>query len=81
MKRYAYSETLNKTYPLSDTVRILNIRQALFYLQKNIELYDIYPSKDFNTGEPVLVFIFAREQSKSVYEEWKNGRDTKPPEE
>lgn len=78
MKRYAYSESINKTYPLSDAVRILNIRQAMFYLKKNIELYDIYPSEDFNTGEPVLVFIFAREQSKDAYEEWKNAREPKP---
>ena len=72
---YNYSKITRKTYPLSDAMRILNIRQALFYLKKGIELYDIYPSEDFNTGDPVLVFIFSFAQSKEAYEEWKNARD------
>lgn len=41
---------------------------------KGVEILDLYPSKDFKTGQDVLVFIVNRNDSRSVYEEWKELR-------
>lgn len=69
-KELVYSDITGKNYPLSDAVRILNVKQAFYYIKSNVELYDLYPSNDFKTGKEVLVFIFSKEQSKPYYEEW-----------
>ena len=64
------SEVTGKFYPLADAMRILNVKQAMFYMKNNVELYDIYPSQDFKTGNDVLVFIFSKSQSRPYYEQW-----------
>ena len=31
---------------------------------------DIYPSQDFKTGKPMLVYLFIREDTKELYDKW-----------
>ena len=62
----------NKQYENKDNIRILNPRQAAFYWKNGLEPLDIYPSIDFNSGEPVVVYVFSRSktQETGVYDEW-----------
>ncbi len=62
----------NKQYNSNDTIRLLNSRQAAFYWSKGIEPLDIYLSKNFETNEAIIVYIFSREATKDLYSEWCN---------
>lgn len=62
----------NKQYNTNDTVRLLNQRQATYYWSKGIEPLDIYLSKNFETDEPIIVYVFSREQTKDIYNDWCN---------
>ncbi len=53
-----------------DVIRILNARQAAFYVSKGVKILDVYLSSDQKTGEPVLVFLFKRSATKDAYDEW-----------
>lgn len=66
------SDYRNKQYNPGDTIRLLNQKQCAFYWSKGIEPLDIYISKDFKTGEPIIVYIFSREETKELYSEWCN---------
>lgn len=64
------SEYRNKKYQTTGTVRLLNQKQAAFYWANGVEPLDIYLSRNFETGEPRIVYIFSREDTKELYEEW-----------
>lgn len=53
-----------------DSVRLVNPKQACFYWTRGVKPLSIYPSKNFKTNEPCLVFIFSRTKTKDLYEEW-----------
>lgn len=65
-----HSDITGKDYYPQDGVRIVNVRQATLYLKHGCELLDLYISVDFNTGDPILCFIFNREQSKKYFDLW-----------
>lgn len=65
-----HSEVTGKTYHPSSCVRIVNVLQACAYLYNNVQLLDVYPSKDLRTGRPMVVFIFDRNGSKWAYDLW-----------
>ena len=67
---YKVSKITGKTYDLFSIIRILNIQQVIFFLSKQIPLQDIEVSEDRNTGKPVLVFYFNREDTREAYDEW-----------
>lgn len=50
-------------------VRVLNLKQAMAYLNFGVELLDIYTSRD-KEDRPVLVFVFDRESSREAYDLW-----------
>lgn len=62
----------NKKYKDDDNIRILNPKQAAFYWHNRLEPLDIYPSTTFDTGEPVIVYVFSRSQTQEtgLYNEW-----------
>ena len=64
------SKVTGKSFYWSDVVRLLNAQQVAFYLSKNIELLDVYPSKDKDTDKPLLVFVFDRKASREAYDLW-----------
>jgi len=39
-------------------------------MNNNIMPLDIYVSRDFDTGKPIMVFIFDKRQTKPLYEKW-----------
>ena len=56
-------------YFSKDVVRILNIRQSIWYFENGVELLDIYLSQR-EDGEKVLVFVFDKESSKPYFDLW-----------
>lgn len=67
---YEFSEITGKKYLPKNVVRILNIQQVIAYLKYGVELLDIYPSTDYETNRPLLVYLFDREKSKEAYDLW-----------
>ena len=70
MKEYITSDTTGRTYCPEDSIRLVNFRQLLYYINHGVEILDFYPSKDFKTGEDVLVFIVDKKKSQKVYRKW-----------
>lgn len=70
MKETVQSQTTGKTYSPADVVRIINYKQSAAYMAHGAELLDIYTSKDFKTGDPLLVFIFNRKETTLLYDLW-----------
>ena len=73
------SEITGKTYDLFSVIRILNIRQIIHYLNCKVPLMDIEISEDRRNGNPVLVFLFNREDTKEAYDAWCKQKDSKEP--
>lgn len=70
LKDYIKSETTGKVYCPSDVVRLVNMRQLLFYMVQGVEILDFYPSKDFKSGDDILVFIVDKKDSQEAYRKW-----------
>lgn len=70
MKDYVKSDTTRKIYYPSECIRLVNMRQLLFYMKHGVEILDFYPSKDFKTNEDVLVFVVNKKKSQKVYQMW-----------
>lgn len=64
------SQTTGKTYNADKVVRIINSLQSATYMTHGAELLDVYASKDFKTGKPLLVYIFDREATTPLYDAW-----------
>ena len=70
MKEYVKSDTTGKFYCANDVIRLINIKQVLFYMANGIQILDFYPSKDFKTGENIMVFLVNKKDSQRVYRKW-----------
>lgn len=64
------SKVTGKSYYANDAVRIVNIIQAAAYIGADVELLDLYVSKDYKTGKPIFVYVFDRESSSWAYDLW-----------
>lgn len=60
------------TYNINEVVRIFNPRQRDLYLMNGIMPKDIYTSIDEETDEKILVYIFAKNETREAYNKWKN---------
>lgn len=70
MKEKVMSAITGCEYCPSEVVRIVNCKQVAAYLAHNAKLLDVYSSRDFKTNEPIIVFIFNREETTSLYDLW-----------
>lgn len=70
MNNYIRSETTGRLYDPKTVVRILNLEQAAAYFEHGLQLLDVYPSRNYNTGKRCWVFLFDRESSKEAYDLW-----------
>ena len=70
MKEMIKSDTTGRVYDPSKCIRLLNIKQLIFYMKNGIEILDFYPSKDLKTQQDVLVYVVDRETSQEVYKKW-----------
>lgn len=69
--------TMSQPYDYFETITILNPRQAAFYMSKKVHLLDVRLGNDRETGEPILLYYFNKEETRSAYDEWCNRRDGK----
>lgn len=67
-----YSSLRKCEYDEKDAIRIVNPKQAAFYWGRGLQPISIYPSKDYVTEEPILVFIFKKSATKDLFAEWCN---------
>lgn len=71
MRNYSYS-ALNDCYYLFDgCIKIINLSQALFYVDRNVPIKDVYSSVNYQTGQKTLVFIVDKFESATAYNHWK----------
>lgn len=63
---------VGKPYNTSETIRIVNSAQGAAYWANGIVPLDIFPSRDYETGKPIIVFVFNRAETQEVYEKWQN---------
>jgi hypothetical protein len=71
MEKYIkYSDTTGRTYNIFGCVHILNIAQAIYYMQHHVKLLDLQISEDRKTGNPILVFVFNKDDTKEAYDLW-----------
>ena len=75
MKEAMQSDRTGITYVPSDSIRILNIKQAGFYMENSATLLDVYPSKDFKTGDDIVVFVFDKSETFNLYKKWIDRRN------
>lgn len=72
MEGIVRSAITQRDYDLFKVIRILNINQAIFFIEYGVTLQDIEISTDRKTGKPVMVFLFYREDTKLAFDEWCN---------
>lgn len=62
---------VGRQYKAKDAVRIVNMKQAAFYWNEfDVLPLDIYPSRDYDSGEPMLVVVFKRDETTEAYKAW-----------
>lgn len=67
---YRYSSLTGKNYNVFACVCIMNITQAMAYMDNDVMPVDIKISRDKNTGKRCLAFYFDRQASLKVYDKW-----------
>lgn len=72
---FVISQITNKKYDVFSVIRILNMKQAAYYMNLGIQLQDIEISQDRKTGEPIMVFYFNKEDTKEAFNEWCNRKE------
>ena len=60
----------NIEYKAKDCVKILNPFQAALYWCNGVEPVEIYPSRDYETGKPLIVYVFKKSETKEVFDLW-----------
>lgn len=75
MKETMQSDRTGITYIPADSIRILNIKQAGFYMENSATLLDVYPNKDFKTGDDIVVFVFDKKETFDLYRKWMDRRN------
>ena len=59
----------------NDNIIIVNPKQAAFYWEeKKIQPVHIYPSRDKNTNDPIIVFVFKKSATQDAWKEWLDRR-------
>ena len=68
------SNFTGKDYDPAKCCRIVNMMQLAFYMDNDVELLDLYVSKDYKTNKPMLVGIVSKTDSYEVYKIWCNNK-------
>ena len=64
----------NRNIDFDDNIIIVNPKQAAFYWDKGIVPVHVYPSRDKNTDEPIIVFVFQKSATREAWAEWQERR-------
>lgn len=75
---YRVSTVTSKSYDIFKTIKILNMEQCAFYMDRGVNPVDIKLSESNKTGRKLIVFYFIKDETVDVYKEWcayKEGRE------
>lgn len=75
---YRVSTVTSKSYNLFECIKILNMEQCAFYMDRDVNPVDIKLSESSKNGKKLLVFYFNKKETEEVYKEWcayKEGRE------
>lgn len=65
------SRMTGRNIDFNDNIIIVNPKQAAFYWEeKGLQPVHIYPTRDINTNEPLIVFVFQKSATKEAWAEW-----------
>ena len=64
------SNFTGKSYDANNCCRIVNMLQLAFYMDNDVELLDLYVSKDHKTNKPILVGVVDKTDSYEAYKMW-----------
>ncbi len=65
------SRMTGRDIDFNDNIIIVNPKQAAFYWEeKGLQPVHIYPTRDINTNEPLIVFVFQKSATKEAWAEW-----------
>ena len=64
------SNFTGKSYDANNCCRIVNMLQLAFYMDNDVELLDLYVSKDYKTNKPILVGVVDKTDSYEAYKMW-----------
>lgn len=59
---------------LDKQIPIVNPKQAAFYWSRGVKPVDIYQSMDTHSNTPIIIFVFNRNDTYSLYREWQDRR-------
>ena len=60
----------NREYSANECIKILDPFQAACYWCNGVEPLEIYPSRNYETNKPLLVYVFKRSETKEVFDLW-----------
>ena len=69
---FRISRITGKKYNVFETVRIVNMTQAMSYIEHDALPVDITIGKNIETNKKNLVFYFLKNDTKDMYEQWCN---------
>lgn len=75
---YRVSTVTSRSYDIFKTIKILNMEQCAFYMDRGVNPVDIKLSESNKTGRKLIVFYFIKDETVDVYKEWcayKEGRE------
>ena len=75
---YRVSTVTSKSYDIFKTIKILNMEQCAFYMDRGVNPVDIKLSESNKTRRKLIVFYFIKDETVDVYKEWcayKEGRE------
>ena len=64
------STVTSKSYNLFDCIKILNMEQCAFYMERGVNPVDIKLSESNKNSRKLLVFYFIKDETTDVYAEW-----------
>lgn len=70
------SNFTGKQYDPDKSCRILNMQQLAFYMANDVELLDLFVSKDYKTKKPILVGVVSKTDSYEAYKLWCDQKPT-----
>lgn len=66
------SNLTDKLYKVKDVCRIVNPKQQCLYIKNGVLPLEMYVSQDTRNGNDIIVMLFDKKNSFSVYEKWCN---------
>lgn len=68
------SNTSGRYYSVKKSIRVIDHKQATLYMSNGVYFIDAYASKDRKTNEPIMVYVYEKnDQTQRLYELWKKG--------